>query len=75
MDIRTSSFNRAYHRADQDPGTLELEPQNLKPYNKTLNPRPKLYLNLKSMQNNGLYGCYYGVRAIILHTFEGLGKP
>ena len=21
------------------------------------------------MQNNGLYGCYYGFRAIILHTF------
>ena len=21
------------------------------------------------MQNNGLYGCNYGVRAIILHTF------
>ena len=27
------------------------------------------YLNPKSMENNGLYGYYYGFRAIILHTF------
>ena len=26
------------------------------------------------MQNNCLHGFYYGFRAIILHTFGGLGK-
>ena len=29
----------------------------------------KLYLDPESMQNNGLYGCYYGFRAVILHAF------
>ena len=31
--------------------------------------RFSLYLDPKSMSNNGIYGCYYGFRAIILHTF------
>ena len=31
---------------------------------------PKPYLDPhKSMQNNGLYGCYQGFGAMILHTF------
>ena len=30
---------------------------------------PKVYLNPKSMQNNGLDGYSYGFRAIVLHTF------
>ena len=32
-----------------------------------LNPKP--YLDPKSRQNNGLYGHYYGLRAIISHAF------
>ena len=27
-----------------------------------------VYLDPKSMQNNGLCGCYFGFRAIVLHT-------
>ena len=29
----------------------------------------KVYLDSKSTQNNGVYGRYYGCRAIISHTF------
>ena len=28
----------------------------------------RVYLDPQSMYNNGLYGCYYGFSAIILHT-------
>ena len=28
-----------------------------------------VYLDPQSMQNNGLYGCYYGLRATMLRTF------
>ena len=34
----------------------------------------RVYLDPKSMLNHGLYGYYWGFRAIILHTF-GVQEP
>ena len=33
-----------------------------------------MYLNPRSMWNNGLYGCYSGFRAIVLPTLGDLGS-